>query len=85
MNESTLSNVLIHQKDHIRGLVLEEKYEEASLLLEFVKEFWESSEYGYKYQEIRNIISNTIRSNMILADHWKQKEKWENLLHKLGV
>jgi hypothetical protein len=83
MNESTLSNVLIHQKDKLRQLIFDEKYEQAATTLEFVKEFWKEASYDYKYREIKEFITSEIRQNITNADHWKEREKWENLLHKL--
>jgi len=83
MNETTLSNVLIHQKDKLRRLVFNGEYEQAAYLLEFVKEFWEASRYGYKYRETREFITNSVQCHIDEADHWKEREKWVKLLERL--
>jgi len=83
MNETTLSNVLIHQKDKLRQLVFDGQYEKAAILLEFVKEFWGEASYGYKYREVSSLISCEVRSLIVNAEHWKEREKWENMFHKL--
>ena len=83
MNESTLSNVLIHQKDKLRQLVFDGQYEQAANLLEFVKELWKEASYDYKYNEVKNFIVNSVRQNIYCADHWKEREKWEKMLNKL--
>lgn len=83
MDESTLSNVLIHQKDKLRSLVFDGQYEQAHSLLEFVRELWEVSSYGYKYREVRDLLKESMRQHVLDAEHWKEKEKWEKLYHKL--
>lgn len=75
-----LDFALIRQKDHILGLVRDEKYEEALTLLNFSANLWEVCSYAYKTAEIREIIRRAVREHVINASHWKQEKKWEDLL-----
>lgn len=83
MDEATLNNVLYHQKDKLRSLVFDGQYEQAHNLLEFVRELWVASDYEYKYREVRDLLQTEVRQHINDADHWKEKEKWEKLYHKL--
>ena len=71
---------LIRQKDHIRGLVFDEKYEEAILLLNFVAPLWADCSYAYKTEEIKELIRQEIRHHINEATHWKTEKKFTDLL-----
>jgi len=81
--ESTLGYALIRQKDHIRDLVNDGKYEEALALLDFTEEVWRLDRYDYKTREIRNDIKEALRAKKTACAHWKQHEKWAKLLDKI--
>jgi hypothetical protein len=75
MNE--LDNTLVHQKDYIRSLINDGKYDEANMLLAFVKELWVQAAYVYKYVELKNILIAEVRNKLHTATHWKERAKWE--------
>ena len=75
-----MDNLLIHQKDHILALVRDDKYEEALLLLNFVRPMWEQFDYLYKYEEIKRNMEERCREQAIEATHWKTEQKWRNII-----
>lgn len=77
---AALDFALIRQKDHIRGLITDEKYEEAIVLLNFTQELWSLESYAYKTAELRQMIRDSVRNKLMADIHWKQEEKWKKLL-----
>ena len=71
-----MDNILIHQKDHIRGLILDEKFAEARKLLDFIKELWFANTYGYKWNECVQVMRDSLDAKIRDADHWKQRQHW---------
>ena len=78
MNDE-FENALMAQKDHIRGLVFEEKFEEALALLDFSERLWASVSYAYKTREVKELIKDTLRKKIHVCAHWKQHQKWKTL------
>ena len=83
MNSDHLDWELIRQKNRILGLVNDEKYEEALLLLDFSEALWKDCSYAYKTREIRERISREIGEHIFQATHWKTEKKWRDLLEKV--
>lgn len=78
-----LDNALIRQKDNILNLVRDGLYEEALTLLNFSEDLWATCTYAYKTREIKDIIRAELRAKQGVCSHWKQHEKWANLLAKV--
>jgi hypothetical protein len=78
-----LDNALIRQKNHILGLINDEKYGEAILLLNFSEDLWATCTYAYKTRELRDRICNELRAKQGVCAHWKQHEKWKKLAEKV--
>lgn len=80
MQQYHIENELMRQKDHIIGLVNDEKYEEALSLLNFSADLWARVGYDYKTREIRERIKRDIKEHLWNCSHWKTEEKWNKLL-----
>ena len=75
-----IENELVRQKDHIIGLVNDEKYLEALALLDFSADLWEKVGYSYKIREIKDRIRRDLLENIWNSTHWKQEQKWQAML-----
>lgn len=78
-----LENELVRQKDHILSLINNEEYEEANLLLNFSKELWAKASYAYKWDELKQRIRAELLNKRQCCAHWKQHQKWDNLLQTI--
>lgn len=57
MDEATLDNILIHQKDYIIFLINQERLIEARSALACVAKLWNACDYTYKIEEMNNRIT----------------------------
>ena len=78
-----LDFILIRQKNALLELLWEDKFEEVLSKLEFVKELWEENRYGYKYVEIKRIMADRVFQLIGESTHWKQEQKWREMLSKV--
>jgi len=78
-----LDNELVRQKDHIYNLIVEERYEDALVLLDFAADLWAACNYAYKTAELKNIIRNALREKKAVCAHWKVHQKWARLLDSI--
>lgn len=53
VTENELDNQLIKQKDELIRMINRKKYDEAAIILAFIKPMWDVCDYGYKWDEIK--------------------------------
>lgn len=85
VNETTLDNVLVHQKDKIILLISKGEFREAMGVLSIVRELWDVCGYQYKRRELlqRGIDEIQHRLNDEGKLHWKKRESLESLQSQL--
>ncbi len=85
VSETTLDNVLVHQKDKIILLISKGEFREAMVVLSIVRELWEVCGYTYKRRELlqRGIDEIQHRLNDEGKLHWKKRESLESLQSQL--
>lgn len=59
--EANIDNLLVAQKNKLRDMILSRKYDEAKIILNFLKGCWEKMDYGYKYKELMQLIKDEQR------------------------
>ena len=70
-----IENELVHQKNTILEAINEGRYEEAALLIAFSEELWRVCDYGYKTNELKQRILDSLRENINSAEHHKTAAK----------
>jgi hypothetical protein len=78
-----IENELVRQKDRINALINDERYEEATALIDFAEELWAKASYAYKTLELRRRIREEVWGKIVHAEHHKTEEKWRRLYDKL--
>lgn len=58
--EEHIDFALVRQKDSIYKMIHAGNYAQASIVLEFVKEFWSEFNYTYKYTELRELLNQKL-------------------------
>ena len=79
-----LDFILIRQKNALLELINDDKFEEALARLEFVRELWEENSYAYKYLELKRNMKERIQQLTGESTHWKQEQKWRNMMDKVA-
>ncbi|MFY4731174.1 hypothetical protein [Nitrospira sp. BLG_2] len=75
-----IENELVNQKNMILDLINNEKYEDALTLIYFTAELWEKCDYAYKTKELKERIRSELLNKRQCCAHWKQHQKWDNML-----
>ncbi len=83
LDNANISSALVHQKDHIIILINNEEYEKALWTLCFVKEVWESLNYGYKTKELFQRLKDSVNLKVRESQHHKTLKKFSDLLSKI--
>jgi len=78
-----IENELVAQKDRINALINDERYEEATALLDFAADLWAKASYAYKTKEMRHRIKTEVWGKIVHADHHKTEAKWRKLYETL--
>jgi hypothetical protein len=81
MRESTLDNLLVHQKDRLRETILQGRLNDALVCLAFVEELWCKARH-YKGRELCDAILEQLRSQIDNLHHnaTKRRADLERLL-----
>ena len=82
MDVQAIDFILIKQKDRIFDMIHEGKYEETLALLDFLRPLWQECSYLYKWHECKRAVAEAIREKLTSATHWKQEQKWRDMLQK---
>ena len=62
LTEEEMDFLLVRQKDKILSLINHQKFREAQLCLDLVKELWFTHTYEYKFDELSNRIQKDLMS-----------------------
>lgn len=88
MNNATLDNTLMHQKDTILALINSDEGDRASNLeqaldqLDTLNELWVNANYHYKGKELAVIVHREATALLEDTKNWKRRERLDRLVRR---